>query len=423
MERKLSEKAFAEACKYIPGGVDSPVRAFKNVGGTPFFVKKAKGSKIRDIDGNNYIDFCLSWGVFILGHANQRVNKKIKEAVGRGSSYGIPCTNETLLAKKINKHFPSIEKIRFVNSGTEAVMSALRLARAYTKRKYILKFDGCYHGHSDHLLVSAGSGVVNLPSSSSDGVPDDFTRYTISLPFNDEENVRKIFEEKGKEIAALIVEPVPANMGVVIPKDGYLSFLKEITARYGSLLIFDEVITGFRFSIGGAQKTFGIKPDLTTLGKIIGGGFPAAAFGGRKDIMDLLSPEGNVYQAGTLSGNPVAMAAGIETLKCLEKAEVYEKLNKKSEVFLSDLKGIVENHEIQLNHIGPMFSLFFTPNKVESFEDVRKCDEKRFSSFFHQLLEKGIYFSPSPYETDFISVSHTPKDLEYVLDTVKKVLA
>ncbi|MDR2679355.1 MAG: glutamate-1-semialdehyde 2,1-aminomutase, partial [Tannerella sp.] len=327
MNRQNSREAYREALRYIPGGVNSPVRALKSVGEEPLFIRKARGCRLTDVDGNRFTDFCLSWGVFILGHGAAPVNEAVRKAIANGTSYGIPSLPETALARSVNRCIPSMERTRFVNSGTEAVMSAIRLARGYTGRNLIVKFDGCYHGHADHLLVAAGSGVAGLGGSSSAGVPDGFVACTVSLPFNDREAVNRTFRARGSDIAAVIVEPVPANMGVVLPRDGFLQHLRDVTAQNGSLLIFDEVITGLRLSRGGAQELFGITPDLTTVGKIVGGGFPAAAFGGRRDIMSLLAPDGPVYQAGTLSGNPVAMTAGLTTLSCLEDENFYTALN------------------------------------------------------------------------------------------------
>jgi glutamate-1-semialdehyde 2,1-aminomutase len=389
------------------------------VGEAPLFIQKAHGTTLQDVDGNRFTDFCLSWGVFILGHAHPAVNKAIRKAVSNGTSYGIPSLPETELAKLVNRYFPSVEKVRFVNSGTEAVMSAIRLARGYTKRNIIVKFDGCYHGHADHLLVSAGSGVAGLSGSSSAGVPDAFTAYTISLPFNDTEAVEQLFREKGEDIAAVIVEPVPANMGVVLPQDGFLQHLRTITKQYDSLLIFDEVITGFRLSIGGAQKRFNITPDLTTLGKIVGGGFPAATFGGRNDIMTLLAPDGPVYQAGTLSGNPIAMTVGIETINILSAPDFYENLEQKTNRFLEQLSVAIAGKGIRLNQVGSLFTLFFTEEEVRSFADAKKSDLERFGRFFRYMFARNIYVSPSQFEANFLSAAHSEKELERFLKAVK----
>jgi glutamate-1-semialdehyde 2,1-aminomutase len=417
--RTLSKTAYKEALKYIPGGVNSPVRALKSVGETPLFINHAKGCTLTDIDGNEYVDFCLSWGVFLLGHSNTKVNRSVLDSVKRGSSYGIPSLQETELAQLVSSSIPSMERLRFVNSGTEAVMSAIRLARGYTGRNIIVKYEGCYHGHVDHMLVSAGSGVAQLGESSSAGVPKDFVKYTYVVPYNDKESIRKLFKDKGKEIAAVIVEPVACNMGVVLPEDGFLQYLRDITQDNGALLIFDEVITGFRLSLGGAQKLFGIKPDLTTVGKIIGGGFPAAAFGGRADIMALLAPDGPVYQAGTLSGNPVAMSAGIATLNQLREDGFYENMERRTNTFYKKLKKAISGKGMTLNCIGPMFTLFFTDEPVKDFNDVKKANQERFAKFFRYMLENGYYVSPSQFEGNFISIHHTKKILDKFVELVE----
>ncbi|MBP5482622.1 MAG: glutamate-1-semialdehyde 2,1-aminomutase [Paludibacteraceae bacterium] len=419
MERERSKKAFEEAVQYIAGGVNSPVRALKAVGETPLFIDHAVDNKIYDIDGNAYTDYCLSWGVFLLGHAHPSVNQAVHEAVERGSSYGIPSLPETELAKLVQKCFPSMQRMRFVNSGTEATMSAIRLARGYTNRKYIVKFEGNYHGHADHLLVSAGSGVARLGNASSAGVPREFVSQTLVAPYNDTEAVKKIFEEYGQEIAAVILEPVAANMGVVLPDNNFLPFLREITSAYQSLLIFDEVITGFRLSSGGAQKWFGIEPDLTTLGKIVGGGFPAAVFGGRAEIMDLLAPNGPVYQAGTLSGNPVAMSAGIATLTQLMRKGFYEELNGRVDAFDKELREVAKVKNMVLNRVGPMFTLFFTQGEVRNFSDVNRTDQQRFAAFFRYMLRHGVYVSPSQFESNFISIKHTKEELDRFVELVR----
>jgi len=422
MQRILSEKAYKEAVKYIPGGVNSPVRALKSVGEAPLFVSKADGVTLTDVDGNSFTDFCLSWGVFILGHNHPQVNQAVKAAVDLGTSYGIPTLQETQLAKLLVESVPSLEKVRFVSSGTEAVMSAIRVARGFTKRNIIVKFDGNYHGHADHLLVAAGSGVATLNGSSSSGIPNDFTKYTLSLPYNDIEAVKAVFEKQGDEIAAVILEPVAANMGVVVPSPEFLTGLRQLTLQYGALLIFDEVITGFRLALGGAQQRFGITPDLSTFGKIIGGGFPAAAFGGRADIMDILAPEGSVYQAGTLSGNPIAMASGIQTLQLLSQPDFYTNLEARSNAFIAELSEIIKGKDIVLNHIGSMFTLFFSDHEIRNFEDVKRSDTERFAKFFRALLAQNIYFSPSAFEANFISAAHTDQQLEQTLQTIKQVL-
>lgn len=414
--REKSIRAYREAVKYIPGGVNSPVRALKAVNEKPLFIKRADGVVLEDIDGNRYIDFCLSWGVFILGHAHPKVLNRVNEAVLRGTSYGIPTLEETELAQKVSSLIPSMERVRFVNSGTEAVMSAVRLARGYTGRNVVVKFEGCYHGHVDHMLVAAGSGVATMGSSSSAGIPDSFVRHTGCLPFNEKEAISDFFRKKGRDIAAVIVEPIPANMGVVPAQPGFLEYLREITLQYGSLLIFDEVITGFRLMPGGAQQLLGITPDLTTVGKIVGGGFPAAAFGGRADIMRMLAPDGPVYQAGTLSGNPVAMAAGMATLELLSQPGTYDLLNSKSEWFINGLQSVLADKRIVIHSKGSMFTPFFTTDEVKNFNDVRRADMRRFSSFFRYMLANGVYFSPSQFETNFISVAHTEELLSRVID-------
>ncbi len=419
-ERIKSAEAFRRAQQVIPGGVNSPVRALKSVGATPLFVKEAKGAYITDIDDNKIIDFCMSWGVFILGHSNERVNRAAIEAIGNGSSYGIPTLNETVLAEKVREAIPSMERLRFVNSGTEATMSAIRVARGYTGRDILVKFEGNYHGHADHLLVSAGSGVANISNASSAGVPEGFTKYTAVLPYNDIDALRNYFKTNGDKVAAVILEPVACNMGVVCPSLDFLKAAREVTEQYGSLLIFDEVITGFRLSRGGAQQLFGIKPDMTTVGKIVGGGFPAAAFGGRADIMKVLAPDGPVYQAGTLSGNPVAMAAGIETLTQLSHPDFYKKLDEKSDRFISRLKEIIAGKDIQLNHCGSMFTLFFNKSEVRNFQDTKRSDQERFARYFNNMLQRGIYVSPSQFEGNFISETHTPEILDYVLQSISE---
>ena len=419
-ERIKSAEAFQRAQQVIPGGVNSPVRALKSVGATPLFVKEAKGAYITDIDDNKIIDFCMSWGVFILGHCNGRVNRAAIEAIGNGSSYGIPTLNETVLAEKVREAIPSMERLRFVNSGTEATMSAIRVARGYTGRDILVKFEGNYHGHADHLLVSAGSGVANISNASSAGVPEGFTKYTAVLPYNDIDALRNYFKTNGDKVAAVILEPVACNMGVVCPSLDFLKAAREVTEQHGSLLIFDEVITGFRLSRGGAQQLFGIKPDMTTVGKIVGGGFPAAAFGGRADIMKVLAPDGPVYQAGTLSGNPVAMAAGIETLTQLSHPDFYKKLDEKSDRFISRLKEIIAGKDIQLNHCGSMFTLFFNNSEVRNFQDTKRSDQERFARYFNNMLQRGIYVSPSQFEGNFISETHTPEILDYVLQSISE---
>lgn len=418
--RLLSQQAFERAQDVIPGGVNSPVRALRSVGTTPLYIKQASRAYIEDIDGNTLIDFCMSWGVFILGHNNPAVSRRAIEAIGRGSSYGIPCEAETVLAERVREAFPSMERLRFVNSGTEATMSAIRVARGFTGRDTLVKFEGNYHGHADHLLVSAGSAVANISTASSAGVPDDFTKHTVCLPYNDVEALEQYFKNHGETTAAVILEPVACNMGVVVPSIEFLKAARRLTAQYGAILIFDEVITGFRLAFGGAQQRFGIKPDMTTVGKIVGGGFPAAAFGGRADIMAMLAPDGPVYQAGTLSGNPVAMAAGIETLHQLAFPSFYEKLEERSNQFIAELQDIIRGKDIQLNHCGSMFTLFFNDRPVRNFDDARRSNQERFARYFQKMLERGIYVSPSQFEGNFISECHNDDILEYVLKSMKE---
>lgn len=433
MTRGLSKKAFDEAQEYIPGGVNSPVRALRAVGETPIFIDHAKGVTLTDIDGNDYTDFCLSWGVFIAGHADDEVIGAVGKAIQNGTSYGIPTQLETALAKQVSSCIPSMEQVRFVNSGTESVMSAIRLARGYTGRNYILKFEGCYHGHADHLLVAAGSGVATFGQgtsngtaraqvlSNSAGVPADFVKYTLVAPFNDKEAVSNLFAQYGNDIAAVIVEPVPANMGVVPEADGFLDFLRKTTAAHDSLLIFDEVITGFRQGLGGAQEYYGIKPDLTTVGKIVGGGFPAAAFGGRREIMQLLAPLGPVYQAGTLSGNPIAMTAGLATLGILSREGFYSELNAKAERFINRLKEVLAPKGIVINHLGSMFTPYFTNGiHPKNFDEVKKSNLEEFAHFWRYMFHNGVYLSPSQFETNFISIRHTEEQLNKVVTLARE---
>ncbi len=418
--REKSLAAFKEAQNVIPGGVNSPVRALRSVGTTPLFIKEAKGAYVTDIDDNQFIDFCMSWGVFILGHNQENVSKAAIEAVMRGSSYGIPTVSETILAQKVRQAIPSMERLRFVNSGTEATMSAIRVARGYTGRDILIKFEGNYHGHADHLLVSAGSGVANISNASSAGVPSDFVKHTVVLPYNDVDALTNYFKTNGDKVAALILEPVACNMGVVVPSQEFLNATRELTSKYGAILIFDEVITGFRLSRGGAQERFSIKPDMTTVGKIAGGGFPAAAFGGREDIMRCLAPDGPVYQAGTLSGNPVAMAAGIQTLNQLSAPGFYQELEERSNRFIEKLKKIISGKDIQLNYCGSMFTLFFNDKKVNNFQDTKRSNQDRFAEYFRKMLSKGIYVSPSQFEGNFISACHSDEILDYVLKSIEE---
>lgn len=405
---------FEEAKKYIPGGVNSPVRAFGSVGGEPYFVEKAKGSKIYDTNGHEYIDYVCSWGPLILGHVDKDVHNAICGAAEKGTSYGAPTQKETELAKMITEIMPSIEMVRMVSSGTEAVMSALRLARGFTKRDKIVKFEGCYHGHSDFMLVKAGSGLLTYGETSSPGVPKDAAKNTIVAQYNDLESVREIFAQNKNEIACLIVEPVAANMGVVLPKPGFLEGLREICDENGALLIFDEVITGFRLAPGGAQEYFGIKPDITTMGKIIGGGLPVGAYGGRKDVMQMVSPEGGVYQAGTLSGNPLAMAAGIETLKKLSAKGFHKSLKEKSDKLWNGYRDNAKKLKLDyaFNSVESLACLFFKEGKVESYAEAVQSDVKKYARYFHGMLDRGIAIAPAQFEASFVSIAHTDEDIE-----------
>lgn len=418
-ERPLSAAAFAEARKFIPGGVDSPVRSLAAVGTTPIVAARAEGPYVWDVDGNRYVDMCMSWGVFLLGHCHPDVVRAATCAVGRGSSFGMCTEGETRLAKMVNAAFPTMERLRFVNSGTEATMSAIRVARGYTGRGTLVKFEGCYHGHADHLLVSAGSSVANLKRASSAGVPDDFTRHTVCLPYNDTESFLRFMERNGDGVAAVIVEPVACNMGVVPPSDGFLEALRAETRRHGAILIFDEVITGFRLSGGGAQRMFGIRPDMTCVGKIVGGGFPAAAFGGRADVMAMLAPEGPVYQAGTLSGNPVAMAAGEATLKRLADEGLYDRHNARCGRFFAEVEKVLRRKQcVRINHVGSMFTIFFNSGDVNDFATSQKSDKARFASYFNKMLGRGFYVSPSQFEGNFISLAHTDEILGEMVSAI-----
>ncbi|MBO5489014.1 MAG: glutamate-1-semialdehyde 2,1-aminomutase [Eubacterium sp.] len=405
-----SAEVFEKAKTLIPGGVNSPVRAFGSVGLTPRFIKEAKGSRITDIDGNTYIDYVCSWGPEILGHGNERVIEKVKEACERGLTYGAPTENEVELAELIQANMPVAEMSRLVCSGTEAVMSAIRVARGYTGRDKIIKFKGCYHGHSDGLLVKAGSAALTTSVPDSAGVPADFTKHTLVANFNDESSVKKIFETYPSDIAAVIVEPVAANMGVVPPKNGFLEFLSDITKSYGALLIFDEVITGFRLGLGGATEFYGVKPDMVTLGKIVGGGLPVGAYAGRKEIMECVSPVGTVYQAGTLSGNPIATTAGIETIKILmEDKELYHRLEQKAKRMEKTL--LEHGDHIQVNRVCSLMSVFFTDTTVVDYDSATASDTNRYAEYFSYLLHHGIYVAPSQYEAMFISDAHTDDDI------------
>ena len=414
MKISRSIKLFAEAQQLIPGGVNSPVRAFRSVGGQPRFVKRAKGARLYDLDGNTYIDYVLSWGPMILGHASAPVIASIKKAAGQGTSYGAPTESEVDLARQIREAFPSMEKIRLVSSGTEAVMSAIRVARGFTKRDTILKFEGCYHGHSDYLLAKAGSGLATLGIPDSLGVPADFAKHTLTAPYNDIRTVQQIVKERGKQLACIILEPIAGNMGVVPPSPEFLQAVRQLTIEHDILLIFDEVISGFRVSYGGAQELYGIKPDLTVLGKIIGGGLPVGAYGGRNEIMDLIAPAGPVYQAGTLSGNPLAVTAGLATLKQLRVKGIYRKLEELSAALA---KGIGEGAKkagipLTQTRVGSMLTSFFTAGPVVDWNSAKLSDTKRYGMFFHKMLDQGVYLAPSQFEAAFLSTAHTHADVE-----------
>lgn len=423
-EMKQSTVLFEEAQHYLPGGVDSPVRAFKAVGGNPPFILKGAGSHIFDVDGNDYIDYVCSWGPLILGHAFPSVIKAIQRVAENGTSFGAPTELETELARMISAAMPSIEMVRFVSSGTEADMSALRLARAFTNRSKIVKFAGCYHGHSDGLLAKSGSGLATLGIPDSPGVPAGYAENTLTAPYNDTNAVKQLFDRYPQDIAAVIVEPVAANMGVVLPAPGFLNDLRKITSDFGALFIFDEVITGFRVAYGGAQSLYAITPDLTCLGKIIGGGLPVGAYGGRRDIMQLMAPEGPVYQAGTLSGNPLAMTAGIETLKVLKNEANYHKLEQKSALLADGINKAVKKAgvDLQLSRIASLLTLFFTSSPVKDYDSARSSDTSLFKRFFHGLQQEGIYWPPSQFEAAFVSLSHTDEDIPATIQAVEKVL-
>ncbi|MCW1886814.1 glutamate-1-semialdehyde 2,1-aminomutase [Luteolibacter flavescens] len=431
MTGPLSQKLFAAAKEKIPGGVNSPVRAFRNVGGEPFFVRRAKGSRIEDVDGKTYIDYIGSWGPNILGHAPAVITNTIHEVAKDGISFGIPNPYEVEMARTITDWVPSVEKVRMCSSGTEATMSAIRLARGFTKRDYIVKFDGCYHGHSDSLLVAAGSGALTHGEPDSAGVPKSFAEKTIVLPYNDVEALEKLFAEQGEQIAAIIVESYPANAGLVFPRPGYLDLLSSITKKHGALLIFDEVMTGFRLGKAGVQGIENLTPDLSCFGKVIGGGLPVGAFGGRADVMDMLAPIGPVYQAGTLSGNPLAMAAGLAQLKQLAGTggegapNGFTRLEQLGAHFESGLRSLLDGKGLpyRFNRTGSMFCLYFTDREIVNVDDVIKQDLELFKKFFWGCLDKGIYLAPSPYETGFLSLAHTEADLDDTLTVFDEVLS
>ena len=419
-----NQKVISSALEVMPGGVNSPVRAFKAVGGDPIALVKGRGCRVWDADGSEYIDFLASWGPLILGHAHPKVIRAVDEAVEKGLSFGLTNPNEVKLAQLVVEMVPSVEKVRFVNSGTEATMSAIRLARGVTGRKLVVKFDGCYHGHYDSLLVSAGSGVATFAIPGTPGIPEEIAGLTLVVPFNDEDAVREVFEKHGQDIACVIVEPVAGNMGVVPPKEGFLKFLREITSQKGSLLIFDEVITGFRLSQGGAQETFGVLPDITCLGKVLGGGMPVGAYGGSKEIMSHIAPEGSVYQAGTLSGNPVAMAAGAQTLRELRDSDPYPGLDEKAKTLSEGVSRILKDKGIthRINRVGSMFTVFFTDREVVDFESAKSSDTDLFGRFFQSLIKNGVLIPPAQFEAWFVSTAHEDKDIEEALERIDKAV-
>ncbi len=420
-----SKALFKRALAVIPGGVNSPVRAFKAVGGTPPFISRAKGSRLYDVDGNEYIDYVLSWGPMVLGHAHPKVVSALRKAIGRGTSYGAPTSLEVELAELVLKAYPSMDKIRMVNSGTEAAMSAIRLARGFTGRDRIIKFEGCYHGHADGLLVKAGSGAATFGVPDSPGVPKSAARNTIALPFNDLAALRGAIEKHWREIACVIVEPVAGNMGCVLPKPGFLEGMRKLTAKYGVVLIFDEVMTGFRVSYGGAQDRYGIEPDMTCLGKVIGGGLPVGAFGGKSDIMEMVSPGGPVYQAGTLSGNPLAMTAGIETLKILSGKDVWSRLEDRAAQLEEALGQAARTAgaEVKFYRAGTMFCTYFTGREVVDYRSAKSSDTSMFGRFFKGMLEKGVNLAPSQFEAGFISLAHTAADIKKTAAAAHDVFA
>jgi glutamate-1-semialdehyde 2,1-aminomutase len=424
MKTDLSEKLFAKAQTLFPGGVNSPVRAFKGVGGTPRFIARGRGSHLIDVDGNDYVDYVLSWGPLIVGHCHPEVMREVQDAMKDGSSYGAPSPREIQLAELVRERMPWVEKMRFCSSGTEATTAAIRVARGFTGRDDVLKFDGCYHGAGDALLVKAGSGVETLGLPDSPGVPADLAKHTLTLPFNDLAAVEKLFAQRGAQLAAVIVEPVVGNMGVLVPKPGYLKGLLEVCRAHGALLIVDEVMTGFRVSSGGACGLYGIRPDLVTFGKVIGAGLPVGAFGGRADVMDRVAPAGPIYQAGTLSGNPMAMAAGFATLKLMAPA-AYEKLERISARLADGLAEAAAEAKVpvQVNRVGSMLTVFFSDRPVFDAASARAASTKRFGAFFHALLENGVYFPPSQFEAAFLSTAHTEDDVDATLGAAKVAFA
>ncbi|MBD3233681.1 MAG: glutamate-1-semialdehyde 2,1-aminomutase [candidate division Zixibacteria bacterium] len=423
LDKQNSGKLFQSAKKVIPGGVNSPVRAFGSVGGTPVFVKSGDGAEIADEDGNKYIDYVMSWGPLILGHCHPQVIEVLEDTIKKGTSFGAPTALEEELARFIVKRIKSIDKLRLVNSGTEATMTAIRLARAYTDRPLIIKLEGCYHGHSDGFLTQAGSGMMTSGMPASPGIPEDITALTIGAPYNSSEAILSIFRKHGEDVAAVIAEPIAANMGVIPPVDGYLQTLRDVTADFDTVLIFDEVISGFRVAFGGAQELYEIEPDLTCFGKIIGGGLPVGAIGGRAEIMDLLAPEGSVYQAGTLSGNPLAVSAGLATLKFLDEKNPYIQLDETTELLEMAMTDNLKEAGIEgiIQRVGSIMTLFFTKNEVRNFDDAKKTDTKLYRKYFHGMLDKGIYLAPSAFEAMFISTAHTTAHIERTIEAQREV--
>jgi glutamate-1-semialdehyde 2,1-aminomutase len=424
MKNKKSRELFKKAKKIIPGGVNSPVRAFKAVGGYPVFIKSAKGSKIYDVDGNEYIDYILSWGPLILGHAHPKVIRALKKAAEKGTSYGAPTPLEIELASLVRKAYPSMEILRLVNSGTEATMSAIRVARGFTGRDNVIKFEGCYHGHADGLLVKAGSGALTFGVPDSPGVPRDYAKNTITLPFNDLKTFQKVIAKEAKKIACVILEPVVGNIGCVLPRPGFLQGIRRFTKKYGVVLIFDEVMTGFRVSYGGAQKVYGVKPDMTCLGKVIGGGLPVGAYGGKKEIMKMVAPDGPVYQAGTLSGNPLAMTAGIETLKIISRRDTYKTLLNKAAALEDALRDVSKRTKVKTKfyRAGSMFCTYFTDIEVFDYTTAKKADTVKFARFFGKMLQRGINLAPSQFEAGFISLAHSQTDIHKTAKAAYEVL-
>ncbi len=418
-----SQQLFEQAQETIPGGVNSPVRAFKGVGGSPIFIEKADGAIVTDVDGKEYIDYVGSWGPMILGHNNPQVRQAVIDQAAFGLSFGAPTALEVEMAEKVRKLVPSMDQVRMVSSGTEATMSAIRLARGFTNRDKILKFEGCYHGHADSLLVKAGSGALTLGQPSSPGIPHDFAKHTLTATFNDIDSVIALFNEHGDDIACIIVEPVAGNMNCIPPQDNFLQKLRSVCDKFGALFIIDEVMTGFRVALGGAQAYYDVTPDITTLGKVLGGGMPVGAFGGKREVMQYIAPTGPVYQAGTLSGNPIAMAAGLKTLELLEEEGLHAKLTAATEKLALGFKAAADKHNIPLtvNYVGAMFGIFFTDQEnISCFEQVTKCDINRFNTFFHLMLDAGVYLAPSAYEAGFLSTAHTDDEITATLAAADK---